>query len=120
VSDKESEFQTLERRDYRVEAILANARVKAKRQLKLQNEIVLRKPENSSTCSDDEPDEETSGVMRSTGSAMSLESEVHSSTGLISSVMLLTQVFFRPVVYFLLQGRRLLKSICHLVFNWFI
>jgi hypothetical protein len=60
VSDKESEFQTLERRDYRVEAILANARVKAKRQLKLENEIVLPKAENSSTCSDDKPDEETS------------------------------------------------------------
>jgi hypothetical protein len=78
--DKESEFQTLERRDYRVEAILANALVKAKTQMRLQKKqqrlkIELLKAENSITCSDNQLDqlnEETSGVINSTDTLICL------------------------------------------------
>jgi hypothetical protein len=113
VTDKERELQTLERRDYRVEAILANARAKAKTQLEDQNKTVLPEAENSSTCGDDEPHEETSGVMTSTDAVTCLESNVRPSTRRTSSVMLLNRVFFRPVFNFLFHGIRLLRRIFH-------
>jgi hypothetical protein len=131
VRDKEREFQTLERRDYRVEAILANALVKAKTQLRLQKEwqlmkIELPKAENSGTCSDNQPDqldEGTSGVINSTSTVICLETEMKSSvrysTTYDFSVELLKHYFSRPLVNYLAEVTSRLKRICHLVFNWY-
>jgi hypothetical protein len=148
VRKKEREFWALERRDYRVEAILANALVKAETQLRRQNKWILVKTKrpkanNSSTCSDNQPaqlGEETRGVINSTDTLVWLgdnqpaqlgeeTSGVINSTDTLvcldternsadSSVVSMKSYFSRQLIKFLTRAIRRLKRIYHLDFNW--